>query len=408
MPDDPDNVIVGTACGVAVSDDAGVTWTHVDPNPATNARRIWDVVAQAGGIVDICGSDGHFRSPDCGQTWVPSTLPTASDVCSIAVSPLESNVIYVTQNNVALWESRDGGANWTMLEDGPGNRRAFVVTNQTGANSFDLYYGAGPKLRYVSGCDDSTVPTRCPAAANLTDGPTLGTDITGDAHDDMGDLEFDPTDATPQCPYLLATDGGVYRSDDCAPTWVRAMVGLHDTWLYDFAGAPLAGNQTGLYFGLMDSGLWYSTDGGSTLGRPDVLRHLGRRRRRGPGGLHAVLPDHGAEPGTGGRPVQHLADDAPFVNPPPPPSGGWLQWFQQTDSIQTFATGQLRLRHADQGQRRSSRWPAGTAPAGSGSPRTSARATRSSAPRRARPTPARSRWRSRSATRPSTCSPTTT
>ena len=67
----------------------------------------------------------------------------ASDVCSIAVSPLENDVIYVTQNNVALWESSDAGANWTMLEDGPGNRRAFVVTNQTGANSFDLYYGPG-------------------------------------------------------------------------------------------------------------------------------------------------------------------------------------------------------------------------------------------------------------------------
>ena len=337
MPDDPDTVIVGTTCGVAVSDDAGVTWTHVDPNPATNARRIWDVVAQAGGTVDICGSDGHFRSPDYGQSWVPSTLPTASDVCSIAVSPLESNVIYVTQNNVALWESRDGGANWTMLEDGPGNRRAFVVTNQTGANSFDLYYGAGPKLRYVSGCDDSTLPTRCPAAANLTDGPMLGTDITGAAHDDMGDLEFDPTDATPQCPYLLGTDGGVYRSDDCAPTWVRAMVGLHDTWLYDFAGAPLAGNQTGLYFGLMDSGFWYSTDGGSNWGGAtccdiwDVVADADRVL------FTQCCPTTTLSQAPADDPSNISPMTPPFVNPPPPPSG-WLQWFQQTDSIQAFAT----------------------------------------------------------------------
>jgi hypothetical protein len=221
LPDDGDNVIVGTACGVAVSDDAGASWTHVDPNPATGARRVWDVAAQAGGIVDICGSDGHFRSTDGGQTWSQSALAGTGDVCSIAVSPLESNVVYVTQNNVALWESRDAGATWTMLEDGPGNRRAFVVTNQTGANSFDLYYGSGPKLRLVSGCDDVTVP-RCPAAANLTDGATLGTDITGNAHDDAGDLEFDPTDGTPRCPYLYSNDGGVYRSDDCTPTWVRA------------------------------------------------------------------------------------------------------------------------------------------------------------------------------------------
>ncbi len=328
-PDAPDNVIVGTACGVAVSDDGGVTWTHVDPNPATNARRIWDVVAQAGGIVDICGSDGHFRSPDYGQTWNQSSLAGTGDVCSIAVSPLENDVIYVTQNNVALWESSNGGANWTMLEDGPGNRRAFVVTNQTGANSFDLYYGAGPKLRYVSGCDDSSVPTRCPAAANLTDGPTLGTDITGGAHDDMGDLEFDPTDPTPQCPYLLSTDGGVYRSDDCVPTWVRAMVGLHDTWLYDFAGAPLGGNETGLYYGQMDSGSWYSTNGGSTWGGPTCCD------------IWDVVADADRMIFTQCCPTTTLhqapANDPSNISDMTPPPSGWLQWFQQTDSIQAFA-----------------------------------------------------------------------
>ena len=327
VPDAPDNVIVGTACGVAVSDDAGASWTHVDPNPGTSARRVWDVVAQAGGIVDICGSDGHFRSPDSGQTWTPGTLAGVGDVCSIAVSPLEDDVIYVTQNNVALWESRDAGANWTMLEDGPGNRRAFVVTNQTGASSFDLYLGAGPKLRLVTGCNDTNVP-RCPAAANLSDGATYGTDITGNAHDDAGDLEFDPTDATPQCPYLYANDGGVYRSDDCTPTWVRAMVGLHDTWLFDFAGAAVGG-QTALHYGQMDSGSWYSLDGGATWGGPRCCD------------IWDVVADADRVVFTQCCPTTSLwqapANDPGNAVAMTPPPSGWLQWFQQTDSIQAFA-----------------------------------------------------------------------
>jgi uncharacterized repeat protein (TIGR01451 family) len=328
VPDDPDTVVAGTTCGVAVSDDGGVSWTHVDPNPATNGRRIWDVVAQAGGTVDICGRDGHFRSPDGGETWDPGSLADAGDVCSITASPLESDVLYVTQNNVALWESRNGGASWTMLEDGPGNRRAFVVTNRTGDHSFDLYYGAGPKLRYVSGCDDSAVP-RCPAAADLTDGPTLGTDITGTAHDDMGDLEFDPTDPTPRCPYLLSTDGGVYRSDDCTPTWARAMVGLHDTWLFDLAGAPVGG-QTGLHFGLMDSGRWFSLDGGSTWGGPNCCD------------IWDVVADADRVVFTQCCPTttmhQAPANDPSNISDMTPPPSGWLQWFQETDSIQRFAT----------------------------------------------------------------------
>ena len=339
VPDAPENVIVGTACGVAVSHDSGVTWTHEDPDPSTTALRIWDVVAQDGGIVDICGTDGHFRSTDNGDSWTPSSLPNAGDICSIAASPLENDVLYVTQNNVALWETRDGGVNWTMLEDGPGNRRAFVVTNQTGANSFDLYYGAGPKLRRVTGCDDSAVPTRCPAATDLTDGaPTataLGTDITGAAHDDAADLEFDPTDATPQCPYLYANDGGVYRSDDCTPTWQRAMVGLHDTWLYDLTGNALAGNQTGLYFGLMDSGYWYSTDGGATWGNPDCCD------------IWELMADAERVISTKCCPTTTLrqapANDPTNISAMTPPNtgapntGGWLQWFQQTDSMQPFA-----------------------------------------------------------------------
>jgi uncharacterized repeat protein (TIGR01451 family) len=305
-----------------------VTWTHEDPDPSTNQRRIWDVEARSNGVFDICGSDGHHRSIDGGDTWSVSTLQNWDEVCSVAPSPLEDDVLFVTQNTFGLWESSDGGSTWTRLEDVGGNRRQFVVTNQTGANSFDLYYGTGPKLRYVTGCDDSSVPTRCPAAADLTDGPKLGTDITGDAHDDMGDLEFDPTDATPQCPYLLSTDGGVYRSDDCTPTWVRAMVGLHDTWLFDFAGAAVGG-QTALYYGQMDSGGWYSLDGGATWGGPTCCD------------IWDVVADSDRILFTQCCPTTTLrtapANDPSNISDMNMPPSGWHQWFQQTDSIQAFA-----------------------------------------------------------------------
>lgn len=330
-PDAPNNVFVGTSCGIAVSQDSGVTWTHVDPDPATNGRRIWDVVAQAGGIVDICGADGHHRSVGNGDggSWTSSALSASGRVCSIAASPLESDVLYVTQNNGNLWESSDGGASWTVLEDGVGNRRAFVVTNQTGANSFDLYYGIA-KLRRVNDCDDTSLPTRCPAAADLTDGANLGDDIQGNAHADAGDLEFDPTDPTPQCPYLYSNDGGVYRSDDCTPTWDRSMVGLHDTWLYDMTVWPLPGNQTGIGFGLMDSGLWWSLDGGATWGNDrccdiwDVAADADR------------LIYTKCCPST--EMFQAPADDPANKSMMNLPPSGWPQWFQQQDALQPFAT----------------------------------------------------------------------
>jgi uncharacterized repeat protein (TIGR01451 family) len=339
--DATNNVFVGTSCGIAVSTDSGVTWAHVDPDPATSGRRIWDVVAQAGGIVDVCGADGHNRSTDNGQTWTPfnPALPgaTGGTVCSIAASPLENDVVFATLVNGNLWESDNGGATWTALEDGLGNRRPFVETNQTGAGTFDLYLGAGPPLRQVTGCDDAAVPTRCPSA-NAADGMlTLGVDITDGAHADTGDLEFDPGAAVPRCPYLFSTDGGVYRSDDCGGSWTRAMVGLHDLWLFDLAAAPVAG-QTGLYFGLMDSGYWFSLDGGGTWGNPsccDVFDLMADQDR-------VVFTICCANDGDGTMPDNRLFQ-APANNPAniagmnPPPSG-WLMWFQQVDSMAPFAT----------------------------------------------------------------------
>ena len=56
----PDRVYVGTNCGLAISNDAGATWTFVDPTPNDPATNVWDVVAHNGQIVDICGDDGHF------------------------------------------------------------------------------------------------------------------------------------------------------------------------------------------------------------------------------------------------------------------------------------------------------------------------------------------------------------
>src|SRR3989337_2323370 len=58
-PDTPQNVYVGTNCGLAVSTDSGLNWIYLDPTPGDPADNIWDVIVHDGGIIDICGDDGH-------------------------------------------------------------------------------------------------------------------------------------------------------------------------------------------------------------------------------------------------------------------------------------------------------------------------------------------------------------
>src|SRR5262245_49919469 len=135
-PDAPNNVFVGTSAGLARSTDGGATWNFVDPAIPTlngaspgNASTVWDVLAQAGGangILDVLTSRGHFRSTDGGNTWSTNNLPAAawnqpgllSPFGTIAASPDESYVLYVSGVDNNIWESTDGGAtagNWRNL-----------------------------------------------------------------------------------------------------------------------------------------------------------------------------------------------------------------------------------------------------------------------------------------------------
>jgi photosystem II stability/assembly factor-like uncharacterized protein len=43
-PQHPQDVYVGTNCGLAISNDGGNTWHYVDPTPADKANDVWSVV----------------------------------------------------------------------------------------------------------------------------------------------------------------------------------------------------------------------------------------------------------------------------------------------------------------------------------------------------------------------------
>ena len=90
-PANANHVLIGTNCGLAISNDAGVNWTFVDPTPADRADDIRDVLVHHGGIIDVCGDDGHLQSTDGGTTWTTAPgVGLPSGRCSLAVSPDES------------------------------------------------------------------------------------------------------------------------------------------------------------------------------------------------------------------------------------------------------------------------------------------------------------------------------
>lgn len=266
-------IAVGTNCGLALSNDSGVTWSFVDPTPATPASRIWDVQVLGGGIIDTCGDgDRHQRSTDGGATWTAGGAALPAGRCSISVSPDENDVLFVFASDNNVWESDDAGANWTNLGNPQAQGRIpFVATNQRandggGNNLFDLWAGDVQLFRAACTTPADTTDTttrRCPNSGAWTNQQT-------GAHWDGGDLLFDSEVAVDACPLLYSSDGGVHRntvgaSPAChTPTWTRSNVGYHGLWLWTMEGSDLAGNAAEqLLFGLQDNGTFSTVNAGA-------------------------------------------------------------------------------------------------------------------------------------------------
>lgn len=132
-PASPQNLYVGTNCGLAVSSDSGATWNYLDPTPDDGADNVWDVVVHDGGIIDLCGDDGHQRSTEGGLTWTTSSsLPRPGGrLCSISVSPDEPYVVFVVAG-LTIFVSDDADQPGPAKEDlyfGNQDTGAFATTN---------------------------------------------------------------------------------------------------------------------------------------------------------------------------------------------------------------------------------------------------------------------------------------
>jgi len=349
-PDDPDDVYAGTNCGLAVSNDRGATWTFIDPTPADGADTIWDVVVHDGGIIDLCGQDGHRRSTDGGATWTTATTqPLPAGRCSLAVSPDEAWVLF-TVVGTTIRESDDGGGSWPVTYANPSaqGRIPFVATNQRSGATYDLWFGDVRLHRGTCTTPGTPAPggaQRCNASAGWA-GPF--TRSVG-AHDDSGDIAFDPTTASDACPVLFSSDGGVFvntltASPGChTPAWEQPTVTPHALWHFDFEGVRRAG-ATGedLYSGSQDDGSFGTTTGGAT---PPAWRNerccdgfdVAGDSTRVLNTICCFSPAPAtrlfvSQPGYTGA--------SPQINTPPP---GNLRGFQQLDSIDNFGPDEYAI-----------------------------------------------------------------
>jgi photosystem II stability/assembly factor-like uncharacterized protein len=252
MPNTND-VYVGTDCGLVVSHTLGVSWASIlFPQP------VRAVVPHSGSLIEVCSFNGHFRSTNNGATWQadPATPPRPD--CgvphSIAVSPLEANVLFATTGS-SLLESDDAGTSWTDLMGQPFNERpVWVKAELVGNTQFDLYF-PGERKR----CGTGPGP-RCSAAWARVPSSSLNHDLNDVAFSAMGN-----------CPGLMVTDFGIIKADPPGTTTCSdgsqwnlvggGAAGYTALQIYQVIGqVNRQGGFTNLYFGTQDNHIWANND----------------------------------------------------------------------------------------------------------------------------------------------------
>ena len=178
-PQDPDRIVVGgSATGILVSYDGGVTWEarnsgirsdHIPPELAEMAPCVHSLHAHPAqrGRLWQQGHFGQYRSDDDGQTWVDigrdlpgifgfATAIDPGDPDTCYYIPLDSDQSRMPRDGaLAVYRTRDAGETWDRLSTGlpqSGFHQGIFrqALGQDGGDPLGLYMGSSGGELYAS------------------------------------------------------------------------------------------------------------------------------------------------------------------------------------------------------------------------------------------------------------------
>jgi photosystem II stability/assembly factor-like uncharacterized protein len=297
--------------GIWKSTDKGETW---EPYGLESTRIVSKIIVNPGGSNQLYAATmglpfernndrGLYKSGTTAPNWQPSLfISNEAGIIDLVVSPNDPNTLYaaawdrirnnqeslISGNNARIWKSVNGGATWNKLSGGlpqgnqcriglcidPNNGQhlfaSYVGENLTfsglyessdGGNSWQLNAGNGLNSDFQSNFAWYFGQIRINPYNNQDIwllGVTSFRSLNGGQnwyeaagwqqgiHADHHDIAFLSAET-----FLLATDGGLYRTDDDANNWYRAE-NIPTTQFYRVAYNPH--NPTFYYGGAQDNG----------------------------------------------------------------------------------------------------------------------------------------------------------
>lgn len=247
---------VGTSCGIAVSDDIGITWNYLPATPGySGTEEVFDIETSSATRIIFSTSSKLVESSDNGATWsnIGSFWSSRSNR-SIAISPANAQHIYFATNS-GLSFTTNNGTNWTVVSTNGVARPSFVKVSESTASGsnikYDVYHsngGCGLKISEVT------------HSAN----PNFGNWISATTqHCDYSDIGFASDGKTP---LLLTGDGGNQVTNDGGTTWTLSNLKYEAMQITEVTGQlhNTGNGAADLYFGTQDNDIWASSNTGSS------------------------------------------------------------------------------------------------------------------------------------------------
>ena len=184
-PSDARFIYAGTSrSGIYLSTDGGATWTYSNRGLTRGATPL-PIYAIA---IDpripqrlYAGTaDGLYRSSDWGADWAPAGAGIGTrSVLSLAINPVDANYVYAGTARGGVFQSVDGGDNWTS--NGPGNldANAEVVDSAARFVYASQYLGTQAFVTKVNAGGNGLVYSTYIGGSGNTDGRGIAVDDTG-------------------------------------------------------------------------------------------------------------------------------------------------------------------------------------------------------------------------------------
>ncbi len=304
--DSMDIVYAATHGDIYKSSDGGQSWNKKLGGNNSSYYQYTSVEITSSGVVyaaisSNCVDKGIWRSPD-GETWtkiIDGNFPGVYDRIALAINPSNEDEVYCLAASTtgfgqftdvffggstwtSLWKynylSGDGsgaGAQWTDLSSNIPANQPTTFDNFNSQSSYNLLIKVHPSDQntiYIGGTnlwrstDGFTTPNNTIICGGYLIGSYEGDGNWGvypNHHPDQHDVLFLPSNSDVM---FSATDGGIYRTDDCfkdTVEWTSLNNGYLTSQLYTATTSKNANSEV-LHGGFQDNGNFVTFSGNPT------------------------------------------------------------------------------------------------------------------------------------------------